>query len=180
MPKIGQGRSLFDDTPVNGQLEKGISSNWAFDENVTLRALIEATLPWTIFINPLHTPKSNTNWNTIALSSNQALFAFNLSGGVQNAEMTHNVVLGAGTWSIELLLEKHENAGIISVQFDGVEKGTIDAYAASPEFNALPSIANIIVPITKKIELKLKLTGKNGSSSGYYGYLTSIKLQRTA
>ena len=31
MPLIGQGRNLFDDTPVNGETEKGISSNWAFD-----------------------------------------------------------------------------------------------------------------------------------------------------
>jgi len=31
MPEIGYARSIIDDTPVNGELEKAPSSNWAYD-----------------------------------------------------------------------------------------------------------------------------------------------------
>jgi len=34
MPEIGYARSIIDDTPVNGELEKAPSSNWAYDHAV--------------------------------------------------------------------------------------------------------------------------------------------------
>jgi hypothetical protein len=180
VPQIGHGSALFDDTPVNGEIEKGITSNWAYDEDLTLRALIEATLPWTIFIDPFPTPKSNTNWNTISLNSSQIKNGFKAASDVINNEITWDIVLAKGTWTIELLTPTHTNAGIISVQFDSVEKGTIDLYSESTIYNLRSAINGINVPTTKKIELKLKVTGQNTNSSGYVANLTDIILKRTA
>ncbi len=179
MPKIGEGRNLFDDTPVNGEIEKGITSNWAYDEDVTLRALIEATLPWTIFINTYHTPKSQVNWNTFLYDSYTINNILTKTSGAQNDEITWDIVLGAGTWVVELIFQRETSRGIYSVQFDSVEKGTIDGYGG-PSNNILLSTTGLVVPLTKKIELKLKMATKNPSSTGYEGAIAALRLIRTA
>ena len=178
MPEIGKVR--LDDTPVNRQLDKGITSNWAYDEDVTIRALIETTLPWIIFIPVLHTPKSHVNFNTNYVDPTYLFNAYKLSSGAQNDEITWDIVLAAGTWSIELIYTKFSSAGIFSIQFDSVEKGTIDSYASSPSQNNITSITGITVAITKKVELKLKMDTKNASSAAYSGALCAVRLIRTA
>ena len=178
MGEIGQNR--FDDTPVNGQTKRGITSNWAFDEDVTLRALIEETLPWTIFIDVLHSPKSQVNWNQITVSAAILHAAALDSSNAQNNSIAWDVILAAGTWSLELFTLKGDDRAVISIQFDSVEKATIDTYAASYTSNILASVTDIVVPTTKKIELKLKTTTKNQLSSGYYASIMSVRLMRTA
>lgn len=180
MSEIGAAKGLLDDTPVNGEVGKGITSNWAYDEDVTLRALIEATLPWTVFINPFVGSKSNVNWNTTDLNSAQPLYGYVRSSGAQNDEITWDLVLGAGTWTFKIITVYNNVNGIFSVQFDGVEKGTIDCYATDITYIQIPSIVGIVVPLTKKIELKLKMSTKNILATQYYGLITLIMLIRTA
>ena len=178
MGEIGQNR--FDDTPVNGQTKRGITSNWAFDEDAALRALIEATLPWTIFIDVFPTAKSNVNWDTITATGLTIHYAYKQSSGTQNDSIAWDVVLAAGTWLIELLHDKHEDRGILSIQLDSVEKGTIDFYNSERILNVRTSLSGIVIPLTTKKELKLKMTTKNGSSSGWSASIGGILLQRTA
>ncbi len=178
MPRIGTIKP--DDTPVNGELEKGISSNWAYDEDVTLRALIEAALPWTIFIDVFMTPKSNVNWDSFDLYTGYVHAAGKESSGAQNDKITWDIVLAAGTWTFELMYNKNSDRGIYSVQLDSVEKGTIDGYAEAGVYNVRTSITGIVVATTAKIALKLKMATKNDSATAYYGNITSIKLIRTA
>ena len=178
MPQIGLPEIV--DTPADGENTKGISSNWAFDENATLRALIETSLPWTIFIDVFMTPKSNINWDTLIINSLWVHCGTKQSSTAQNDEITWDIVLGAGTWSIELMFVKLNSGGIFSVQFDSVEVGTIDSYLSSTVHNSRSSLIGIVIPKTKKIELKLKMATKNTNSSSYYGVINGIKLIRTA
>ena len=168
------------DTPADGETTKGISSNWAYDENVTLRALIEATLPWLISIDVFPTAKSNVNWNTIVQDGSYLHAGIKQSSAAQNDEITWDVVLGAGTWSVELFYHAVPNAGIFSIQFDSVEKGTIDGYNSVSTPNTRSSVTGIVVPLTKKIEFKLKMATKNPSSSNYVAGLNDVRLIRTA
>src|SRR3989304_3263162 len=136
-------------------------------------------LPWTTFIHPLIASKSNVGWSNISETGTQSYGSILDSDGAQNSEITWDVVLGAGTWSITVLHIKNTNRGIYSVQLDGVEKGTIDGYAASATYNVLSPITGIIVPTAAKIELKLKMETKNGSSSAYTGSIGGIMRKRT-
>jgi hypothetical protein len=172
------GKPNFENTPSNGQLEKGPTSNWAYDHAHDPDAHGNDLYPWTIFIDPFLPPKSHVNWNTIALDGAQIKYGSKDSGGNQNDEITWDLVLAAGTWSISILTVTLGSYGKCSVQFDSVEKATIDFWTGGLFYNAVVSASGIVVPTTKKIELKLKMAYKTGS--GYLGRLTGIVLMRTA
>jgi len=178
MGEIGSLR--LDDTPVDGQTERGITSNWAYDEDVTLRALIEATLPWTIYIPLFNTPKAHINWNALINSADYVYATEKASSGAQNDEISWDVVLGAGTWSIELIHRQYVNRGIYSIQLGSVEKGTIDGYLATVGANIISSVDGIIIPTTGKKELKIKMATKNPSATNYLGSIHSVALRRTS
>jgi hypothetical protein len=138
------------------------------------------TLPWLIDIDVFPTAISQTNWDILTADS-AGIYAYRKdSSGSQNAEINWNVILAAGTWTVELIFLKDTNACIYSVQFDSVEKGTIDSYAASTTRNTRASVAGITVATTGKVQLKLKMATKNASSSSYVGYLQHVQLRRTA
>lgn len=174
------GKPNFEDTPSNGQLEKGPTSNWAYDHAHDPDAHGNDLYPWLIPIDVFLTPKANTNWNTITISGSYLHNATKISDGSINAEIKWDIVLAKGTWKISIVLTKFTDSGIISVQLDSVEKGTMDLYAASVEWVALVDITGIVIPLTKKIELKLKMTNKNASASAYTGRISAIQLIRTA
>lgn len=180
MPKIGQGRSLFDDTPVNGQIEKGISSNWAYDEDATLRALIEAALPWIITINPFHKPKSQVNWDQIYLNSSMINCGMKYSTGAQSASIAWDVLIPKGTWQLELISIKDVDRGIYTVSLDGISQGLIDGYYNTSSLNESDLITGIQITSTAKKELKLTMATKNASASSYIGAISALQLLRTA
>ena len=137
-------------------------------------------LPWNIDIVPVFA-KANTNWSSLAGIDGSNIMNFGReSTGAQNAEVTWDVVLAAGTWRVDIVHIKGTDRGIISVQFDSVEKGTIDTYNGSLARNQLGSVTGITVATTAKVELKLKMATKNASSSNYYGTINLITLRRTA
>jgi len=141
---------------------------------------LNALYPYTIFIDPAHTPKASTGFDTLTISGAYPNQHCRGEAGSLNDLITWDVVLSKGTWSIELIHRKGIYQGILSIQFDSVEKGTIDCYEASDTFTNLTSITGITIPLTKKIELKLKVTGTNPSSGAYYMHISSIRLVRTA
>jgi hypothetical protein len=104
-----------------------------------------------------------------------------LSTGDQNAEVNWDVTLAAGTWSVNFMHVTHFDLGIYSIQFDSVEKGTVDGYKATPAvYNVVSTISGISVPVTKKIEFKLKMATKNVNATLYRGLISCVTLIRTA
>lgn len=135
--------------------------------------------PWQIDIDPVFA-KANTNWSTITIAATVWNNGAVTSTLAQDAERTWDVLLAAGTWTVELLINKANNQGIYSVQFDSVEKGTIDGYDAGSLINQRVSVAGIVVAGSGKVELKLKMATKNGASSNYGSSLIAVQLRRTA
>jgi hypothetical protein len=174
------GKIHLDDTPVDGQKQKGVTSNWAYDHENNPDGHGNSLYPWTIFVPASHTPKSQVNWNTIVLHAAQINNFYLIASNTINSEIAWDLVLSAGTWTVELLIYTDAADGIYSIRFDGVEKGTVDGYSSPAAANILKSVAGIVVPITKKIELRLKIASKNPLSGDYYAHLTGVMLKRTA
>lgn len=143
----------------------------------------EDLLPWTIDVNVFPTPITQTNWDTLTseVSNGASLYTFSKdSTGAQNAEIGWDLVLAAGTWTFTLIHKKHSDRGIYSVQFDAVEKGTIDGYNAAASFNNRSTVAGIVVGTSGKVRVTLKMATKNASSSAYRGSIAAVMLHRTA
>lgn len=139
-----------------------------------------AIYPWMIDIDIFMTPKSIVNWANKTIDTQYYHSGRNYSSGTLNDSIAWDVVLGAGTWTVELIHHKDSARGIYSIQFDGVEKGTIDGYDAGSSINHFSSVTGIVVATSAKIELKLKMASKNGSSSNYYGDISGLRLIRTS
>lgn len=137
-------------------------------------------LDWLIDVTVFMTPISHTNFNTNTSSTGAIRNATRDSSGAQNDSISFDVVLATGTWTVELLYRKNTDAGVYSVQFGGVEKGTIDGYAAASSYDNLSTVSGITLGVSGKIRLSLVMATKNASSSNYKGYLQHIQLRRTA
>lgn len=153
--------------------------------DTTVRATSQpAGAPWLIDVNVFPTSIAHTNWDTIdAVSTTYANHVFGgvkQSSGAQNDEIAWDVVLAAGTWTVEVVHFKASTAGIYSVRFDGVDKGTVDGYAAAQTANARGSVSGISVASSGKVRVSLKMATKNASSSSYFGYVSHLQLRRTA
>lgn len=135
--------------------------------------------PWLIDIDVFLTSGDNLNWDSIVVDV-ACINNGRLSSSSQNDFISWPVVLSAGTWTFSLIYYKAANQGIYSVQFDEVEKGTIDGYGGSTTRNNVSTITGITVATPGKITLMLKMATKNGSSSGYQGNISSVRLIRTA
>lgn len=160
-------------TDVQAAIEEVASeaAGGSFDEDL---------LPWLIDID-VFGAHGNTNFDSVVGSTTNAIHAWWIeSNGTQNAERYWDVVLAAGTWDVMLIYVKGTDRGIYSVQFDGVEKGTVDGYNGSTTYNNRTSVTGITVATSAKIRLKLKMATKNASSSNYYGDIIHVQLRRTA
>jgi hypothetical protein len=147
---------------------------------VSALAIDNDKLPWQIDINVFMTAISHVNWDTNTVDSNCIRNGYKSSTGAQNAEINFDLPIAAGTWTIELLHVKSTTHGIFSVQIDGIEVGTADAYSASAVFNNRTSVSGVVIATAGKHRLKLKMTTKNVSSGGYFGAIQHIQLRRTA
>lgn len=175
LPDGGSTVTSADILPIvqSGQTKRATLSQ-------AVAAGVAALLPWMIDIDALNMPAANTNWQNRVVNPSMYYNAAWYSTGAQNAEISWPVVLAAGTWSFALVYDQGTDRGVISVQLDSVEKGTIDGYYGSTAYNSLTVLTGIAVSTTEKKTLKLKMTTKNGSSSSYVGSISHIRLIRTA
>ena len=150
------------------------------DLNANLRDLTAP--PSLLDIDVFLPATANTNWSTITLDSpsNTHLYSGHKnSGGSQNDAINWDVILPAGTWRVDLLHTKGTDRGVYSVRFDGVEKGTIDGYNASAQYNQASSVTGITVASSGKVTVALVMATKHASSSSYVGAIQGLRLRRT-
>lgn len=139
-----------------------------------------ALLPWRVDVDVVMDAAANTNWATNAVGTASLKNGTRNSSAAQNAEVSWNVLLAAGTWTITLMHRTASSRGVYSVQIDDVEVGTIDGYSAVTTENVLTSVTGIVVATPGIKKLSLKMLTKNASSSGYLGSLVGVTLRRTA
>jgi hypothetical protein len=138
-------------------------------------------LPWRQEIGAFLS-SSNTNWSTRVADGNAgSVLEYIQSSGAQNDEINfEGLSLEAGTYTVLMRVYTSNNHGIISIQLDSSQIGTIDLYSGSPTPDVLASATGLTVGSDDVYQLKLKMTSKNGSSSNYYGLVHSIAFVRTA
>lgn len=98
--------------------------------------------------------------------------------GALNDYVTAKVALDAGTWTVTVIHDKDTNRGIATVSLGGSTLGTIDAYAAATA-NVVTQFTGVTVATAGVYDLKLLITGKNGSSSNYFFGLNHVAATRT-
>lgn len=123
---------------------------------------------------------------------------FNEANGWPTAGYLHNVntqfsyieweiVVVPGTYHFAFLVMKVFDAGIVECTVDGVSAGTFDMYRANgsgtefavAEFTrAVPALGNGSKE-PRKIAVRLTVSTKNASATGYYLYLLGGQVTRT-
>lgn len=132
-----------------------------------------------VSVDPFMTAVSNTNWDTITLDATVFQNGYKENGGSQNDDIEFDVVLRAGTWAFELFHNKDTDAGIITVNFEGVSQGTIDGYNASRSENIRTSLTGLLVRRSGKHRVQLIVATKNASSSAYEAEIMALRFLRT-
>ena len=143
-------------------------------------------LPWLIDIDPYMTPVAQVG--TFAILSGAALsmalvhnFIRYNSSNAQNDELDYDVVLAAGTWTIETMHITASDNAIITVNLGSTTVGTYDAYSSGMAGNVCSAITGIAVATTAKYRLRLIAATRNGSNTtGWSLNLQHLQLRRTA
>jgi hypothetical protein len=135
-------------------------------------------LPWHIDIDVFMTCIGQVNFDSIPVD-NSFIHGGSKFASAQNAEINFDIVLAAGTWTIELLYYKDSNLGIFTIQLDGTTVGTIDSYSGGFTKNNRSSITGIAVATTGKKRLRITNPTKNASATAYFLNLQHIQLRRT-
>lgn len=139
----------------------------------------DSNLPWVVTLfAAAGAPITNVNWSTFnyASASSGSLD----SSGAQNAEASWDVVLGAGTWTLETVVITSISRGIITASLDGTNIGTMDCYSGSSVVHVHKIITDISIATSGKKRLRFLMATKNASSSGYLGQVETIQFRRTA
>lgn len=172
------------------------TKDWTSGEVVTATNLdtYMGPPPNLIDIDVFPTAVAQTNWNTITLSSAELYGGEKRSSGAQNADITWDIVLSAGTWTVELMHSTGTNRGIYTAALstDGVtftdinaspylaSGSTIDGYDASGATETRSSLTGITIANTGRYAFRLRMATKNASSSNYLGALQHVQFRRTA
>lgn len=169
-------------TQLTGKQIKDATVDLTVDVTGALPAanLTPDVLPWLIDVDVFMTAISHVNWDDLFLSTLMIHGAQKASLGNINDEICFDVVLAKGTWTLEIMLAKGAECGIMTVYLDATSIGTIDGYDASRIWNARSSLTSISIAANGKKRLKLKITGKNALASNYYGEIQHIQFRRTA
>lgn len=143
-------------------------------------ATIDATLPWRIQI-PAWTGKAAGvgTFASVPLGVLGGGYHYNTSIA-QNDSMSWDVVMAAGTWTMEIRYGLSNGGGIVTPSIAGANQATFDSYAASAAYDQLYTAAGIVNASTAKKRVTLLAGSKNASSVGYYIVAQWISLIRTA
>lgn len=122
---------------------------------------------------------ANTNWSTQAQASSHPHAGYRLSTGAQNASVSYDTSLGAGTYTITIVTYKDIDRGIMTVTLGGVSAGTVDTYGGQAVLID-STLAGIVIPNSGIQTLNITMASKNASSSSYVGVINAVHLTRTA
>lgn len=135
--------------------------------------------PWQSHVDMLSPDIAHTGvWSIVATGS--TLGWANESDGAQNDDITFNVYLPAGTWSMDMYHRAGLDRGIYSIYLDGALQGaTVDGYAAAAT-DARTRRASWTFTAAGIHTFRLVAATKNASSTGYKMSLNKMIFARTA
>lgn len=106
--------------------------------------------------------------------------AYSGTRGSAGYYIEHKVLLDAGTWTFTYIGDTYVNQGIITVTIDGVSVATIDSYSAGAVYSVPSTTTGIVLASAGIKTVRLEITGKNASSSGYNFLSEWYTFNRTA
>ena len=107
-------------------------------------------------------------------------FSFLNTSNADGDNLSYNAYLTKGTYSLILVADKYYSRGIVDIDIDGVEVASFDCYNASALNNVRFIETNIVILSNGLKTIKLRIDGKNASSSDYYFEFGYLALFRTA
>lgn len=123
--------------------------------------------------------KSGSTWGYGTTADNMLYQRIYNSSAANLDWIEYKVFLAAGTYTMKVLYEKHSDGGIVDIDFNGVEKASIDMRCDNPfDPNKVHTTENIVVGSPGLVTIRFRLDGTSGSY--YWGYLCAIVLFRTA
>ena len=105
---------------------------------------------------------------------------FRTNGPGDGDEIHYKAFMEAGTYTLRLLGIKTYGAAILDVYIDDEEIASFDTYSAASIFNSVFTDTDNVVATRGLKTIKLKIDGRNPSSTNWYIYLSSITFWRTA
>ena len=135
---------------------------------------------WLVPVNVYLPPAARSGFGTISINASRIGNASRSGSVVQNSYIEWNLLLGAGTWAVDVITSTYNGSGIITVSIDGSSVGTIDLYSASVLDNVQQSLTGISVAATGVKAVRLTMATKNAGSSAYDCVINGLQLRRTA
>ena len=97
-----------------------------------------------------------------------------------NDNISYKVYLAKGTYTFLLYHHKNATGGIMDIDIDSTEIGSVDQYAAGVTWGIRYTVAEIAIATSGIKTLKFRMDGKNANSSSYKGWIVLAALWRTA
>lgn len=168
---------------LNSQKITGLANGTAATDAAAFGQLPSADvfMPWLVPILPFAWIESVGTW---APSQDSALYlavsTTNSATKAQNDEISWDVTLAAGTWTLDFYYTQSAAGGIATITLGAISVGTVDTYNASTVKNVHTAITAIAVGTTQKYRLKFKMATKNASSTAFQLNYIHSTLLRTA
>lgn len=102
----------------------------------------------------------------------------NNGAGVQNDAVEWDIVLAAGTYTMDFYHRTGTGNGIYTVRLDGVDLTTVDGYEAAAA-NRKTKKTGLVIATAGRKRLSLVMATKNASSTGYAAILGGFGFVRT-
>ena len=137
---------------------------------------------WNVQIDPILPPASQANFDTLYFSGSAYNGGYRAGpgNGVQDQSASWKVVLGAGTYSLDLIYVAWSDAGVMTWSLDDNAIGTVDGYSGGGQYNSRATLENIVVAEAGVKTLSVKVSSKADASQGFNAYLQAIQLRRTS
>lgn len=138
--------------------------------------------PYLIDIIPWFTPIASVGtWSFGTDTSSMVGGYMRNSTNAQNNEISWDVMIPAGTWTLEWFTATNVDAAIITASLSVTGAlGTVDGYSASTVYNVKQSITGVVVASTAVQRLTFKAATRHASSTGWFIRLVALQLRRTA
>jgi len=160
--------ALLTSTPVDGQVDKAPTSDWAFDHAANANAhhipaggAVNGTFP-----ADSYTSITQGTWIYGTMLGGLSDFSFRNNPAVDNDGLMWNVVVDLGSYEMVVALSHWNDCGIVKFKIDTDVIRTIDAYTGGNVFVT----TNFEFDITENPGPKsfhFVIDGKNPSSSSY-------------
>lgn len=143
---------------------------------------IEAMLPWVVAFEPwVPVPGSAISGSWSIVDSDDRLYRGSFESAGANTDFIEwPVVLGAGTWTLQVMGTTYLESGIMTCSLDGSTIGTMDWYSAGAVNNVRKYVSDFAVAASGKKSFRIATSTKNASSSGYTVRVQHIAFTRTA